>query len=303
LLLVDSDAALSPSNFWIVLVTAIRDLYAAQPKSLELHFTQSIPRDNPQEPAENFLGPHLMESIEARKFSGVYSICQSDAVLDAIRAAGLPSVGFACAAKYHIHMAYLEACQLAVGALASLGCRTVSLYRPSHATSREVFMASLRAHGLVEVPLPDAEPPPMFQNPTTYHRTVEQGYWSAMAAFGPDSDPKQQPEGIVILDDMFSQGYLMALQVLGVRLGRDVQVASHVNAESPTLLAWQEQIVSITFSVLEIASVMHVAMDALVRGMEPTDIWEHATWNLGTGGPFRVAMLSPKVNMPQFTSL
>jgi DNA-binding LacI/PurR family transcriptional regulator len=103
----------------------------------------------------------------------------------------------------------------------------------------------------------------------------------------------------VILDDMFAQGYLSALQRLGIRVGRDLQVASTVNAESPSLLAWDEQIVSVRFSVLEIARVMHTAMDALRQGEEPADSWEQATWNLETGGPFRVAMLIPKVYVPE----
>ena len=67
---------------------------------------------------------------------------------------------------------------------------------------------------------------------------------------------------------------------------------------SPTLLAWQEQILSLKFSVLEIASVMYAAMDALVHGREPADAWEQPTWNLADRGPFRVAMMVPSLSMP-----
>jgi|GEM_PF-2743732 len=299
LLLVDGDSALGPSSFWCILVKALQDLYADHPNGLEIHFTRSMPYPSPGEPAESFLSLRLAEAIRNRKYSGVFSVCQNDAVLNAIREADLPSVGFACAARYQIHMAYLEACQLAISALAALDCKSLGLYKPIHATSREVFMASLRAHGLTEVALPVVDPPPLFRHVAAFHRIAEQGYWSAMAAFGPDSELKQRPEGIVILDDMFAQGYLSALQRLGIRVGRDLQVASTVNAESPSLLAWEEQIVSVRFSVLEIATVMHTAMDALQQGEEPADSWEQATWNLETGGLFRVAMLIPKVYVPE----
>ncbi len=298
LLLIDSDAALSPSPFWTVLVNALRDLYAGTESPLQVHFTQSIEKERSSVSVQDLLGTSLAEAIASRKFSGVYSVCQNDAVLDAIRDADLPSVGFGCAAKYHIHMAYLEACQLGVNALARLGCRTVSLYRPSHTTSREVFLATMRAQGLTEIALPNADPPPLFQHRSPYSRTTEQGYWSAVAAYGPDSNKVDRPDGVIILEDMFALGFLMGLQAMGLQVGRDVKVASHVNVESPILLAWQRQIVSLKFSVVNIASVMHVAMEALRLGTEPTDAWEKATWNLADRGPFRVAMLFPTVTLP-----
>jgi hypothetical protein len=84
---------------------------------------------------------------------------------------------------------------------------------------------------------------------------------------------------------MFHAGFLLVVQRLGAQVGRDRYLAFHVNAESPTLLASEAQIVSLRFRVLEMASVTQTT-NSLRQGIEPADTWEPATRNLETRCPF-----------------
>lgn len=299
LVLANSDIVQSPSGFWEVLLRNIRLRYADAPERIELRYTNSGVFSSHQLEPGRQISDGLLENLRAGAFSGLYLICVSVGLMKLIRECDIPHVGFACPARYDIHMAWLEACQMGVGALAKLGCKRIAQYNPSHAATREVFLAALRTHQISERPVSREEACGAPDTPFGFHTLVQNGFRSAMLAFGPDSNPSNRPDGVISLDDMFTQGYLMGLQVSGVELGGDVQVATQTNYESPSLLAWQDRIVRMEFRVAEIAETMHAALEALIQKQEPSNRWEHATWATGEEGPSRLAMISPQLIMPK----
>jgi len=291
LILVESDTAQSPSSFWEILIHGLRQRYADHPAGLEIQFTKS---GSPTAAVESRIGRGLIEDLRAHRYAGVYAICQSDAVLNLLFDLGICNVGYSCAAKYHVHMAPLEVCQLGVAALAKVGCRQVALYDARDLAARETFVATVRAYGLNECVVSHLDP---WADATNY-ATITRGFIAALSTFGTQTKHANHPDGVVILDDMFAQGFLMGLNRLGIRAGTDVQVASHANAESPTLLGWTDRIIRMEFVVEEVIATMHSALESLIRKEEPSDQWENATWLNAENGPFRVAFVHPRLVYP-----
>ena len=92
----------------------------------------------------------------------------------------------------------------------------------------------------------------------------EQGFALSHKVFGPAS-PEEQPNGIVLSNDLLAHGALTALVKLGVRPGRDVQIATHANVGSPVLLG-HEDILLIENDPEELAAAMFNLLEGLMSG-------------------------------------
>ena len=298
LILVDSDVIQSPSCFWDVLLRGLRDRFAHEPERIEIRYTNSGTNGSRTLDPVRQLGEGFFEKLRARAYSGIYLICVAEELTKIIRNFDIPQVGFACPTRYDIHMAWLEACQMGTYALADLGCKRIAQYNPTHAATREVFLAALRTRGVRERVVPANENFAGAEAAFSFHSVIERGFRSALEAFGPESDPSNRPDGVLSLDDMFTQGYLMGLQTLGVEIGKQVQVATHTNEESWSLRGWSNRVIRMEFRVSEISDTMHAALEALIDGKEPNEKWEHATWLSGDDGPFRLAMINPNLYLP-----
>lgn len=295
---IDPDVAVSPSSFWETLLRAMRDRHADGTPTLDMRFAKSGAQGARALPLDDQLRDGLGDQLRRKEFSGVYAVCQSDDFLEFVRECEIPLVGFACPARHHIVNAHLEAAQMGVAELVRLGCRSIAFYNSAYTSLREVFVATSHALGVEEFPVIDAfEPLSEGRHP---RGNVELGFEAAQKVFGNASGPR--PDGVLSLDDMFTQGYLMGLESLGVRVGVDVKVATMSNAESFALAGWHAHIARLEFSVTEIADLMHSAMKSLLAGEEPSKGWEKAVWlrhrlsyDASSEFPVRVAMIRPKL--------
>lgn len=95
----------------------------------------------------------------------------------------------------------------------------------------------------------------------------EQGYQIAMDVFG--QNRHTAPDGIVILDDLMTDGILAAFQVLGVRLGEDVHVVTHANAGSMIFFNAIPGMMVLEFDPADIVSSMFTLLDMLLSGQTP----------------------------------
>jgi DNA-binding LacI/PurR family transcriptional regulator len=116
---------------------------------------------------------------------------------------------------------------------------------------------------------PEGEPPQTFW---------EQGYQTALAVFGEGSDRALHPDGIVSVSELFSQGAIIGMQRVGVRVGVDVQVASHANRESPILRPWRDEITLLEVDPPVLARMMLTTLEAVISGEEPSEsiLWHAA---------------------------
>jgi DNA-binding LacI/PurR family transcriptional regulator len=102
-----------------------------------------------------------------------------------------------------------------------------------------------------------------------YETAQQQGSRVAAEVFGRPRDT--WPDGIVIGDDMMTAGALRQLQVLGVRPGSDVRIASHANRESSVLFGYDQEITLIEYDPLDFARKLFETAGAIASGDYPGD--------------------------------
>jgi len=87
----------------------------------------------------------------------------------------------------------------------------------------------------------------------------DQGYEMAMRVFQDGRGPR--PDGIIIEDDMIASGVHAALDKLGIAIGRDVQIATHSNAGTPTLYGLRDRIIRMEYDPQDFVRGMLHLMD------------------------------------------
>jgi DNA-binding LacI/PurR family transcriptional regulator len=305
------------SPFWPLLIERIRQQAGSGRLRLSLSLTQGFSDED--ETALEFEDASLFPSwvvadAEAGKLHGALAIGLPHSCARWLEARGVPVVAFAGPADYMVQLNSPAVIALGVAELVRQGCRRIALWRTPHAGAekhrgaerydRAVFSGALAAHGLdpaqdgrVYQQVYENEPSsgPRRTTPTL----VEAGWLTAQNCFGPDADPAGRPDGIVSTDDMLTQGALMALDRLGVAVGRDVRVTTHANLGSPTLLGWQDRLTRIEYDPGEVVSALFDVLAALLRGGEGLDRLPLVqAENLGVPAKEFVWTIQPRVIRP-----
>lgn len=83
------------------------------------------------------------------------------------------------------------------------------------------------------------------------------------------ADRADLPQGLVIADDMLARGVLTALARAGVQVGRDIQVATHVNRGSSALMAFERNLIRAELDPADLARGMIQTLEALMDGKQP----------------------------------
>ena len=284
------------SPFWNILVERVRERARVGNEDLSFHFALPVNTPGPgalppqRSAPEATLPLHegLAAAVRDGRVQGALGIGLSEAAADWLAEHGVPLVSFAGAGRAVVGIDHDGMIPLLVGVLAGQGCRNIELWSPvaSHRPvpasfpadyqhNREAFARALAAAGL---PFDAARH--RYRNnshlaaregavPTVSH--VEQGYDTAFTAFGPGTPPGARPDGIAVLDDMMALGALQALQQLGVRVGRDVRIATHANAGSPALLGWEDRLTCAEVDPGRLVEKMFALLEAMMEGQEPEE--------------------------------
>lgn len=92
----------------------------------------------------------------------------------------------------------------------------------------------------------------------------EQGYLLAREVFeGPAS---ARPDGLIIANDMMTDGALVAFDELGIRIGHDLQVVTHANVGSPILFGRTKNMTVIDHDPTLVAQAMFSTLDKIMAG-------------------------------------
>ena len=259
------------SPFWRLMIDAARERAGTGGEDFSIHFAQLANELS----AETVLHERLREDIARGTVHGVLSIGLPHSVTRWIEGCGVPVVSFAGASNYIIRLQDSEVVTLGVAALAGQGCRAIALWAP-HCAAPEagheaalltVFRDALAAHGLPYLekladPLTgDTEAEMLWP-----HSFTGQGF-AAMTRLAASGEPG--PDGIVSMDDMLTQGLLMARAAGGGAGDRPLRVATQANHGSPTLLGWQRTLTRIEFDPAEIIAAMFDVLESLLRGEAP----------------------------------
>ena len=165
---------------------------------------------------------------------------------------------------------------MATKTLLEQGCTRIGLWRPtSQRQANENIqhaptfagMQSAHTHAHVSfssrfsaiLPLPLTQP----QHVLPFQ---EQGYLLTKQYF---TDPeREKPDGLILDDEMFAHGVLIALQELGLRPGQDIKIAAYSNVDSPILFG-QKHLTIFEFDSMELIQTMFSQLDTLLQGEYP----------------------------------
>ncbi|GCE27681.1 hypothetical protein KDA_31650 [Dictyobacter alpinus] len=101
----------------------------------------------------------------------------------------------------------------------------------------------------------------------------EQGYLLAKEVFGTSNHAR--PDGVVIGDDMMTDGALVALEELGVRIGEELKIVTHANVGSSVLFGRTKRMTVFEYDVQDIVQAMFAMLDILIQGQQPA---QEVTW-------------------------
>ena len=78
------------------------------------------------------------------------------------------------------------------------------------------------------------------------------------------------PDGILSHDDMLTLGLLGAMHEAGVAPGRPIRLATHANADSPTLLGWEGSLIRLEVSPARIVARLFDLLEDAMDGAAPS---------------------------------
>lgn len=276
------------SPFAAMLVDEARRRAAGGNEKFRLFLAESAPRDEASGagPAAS-LPTDLHDAVRERRLSGLVFAGESNPEALAWLQDQLPTVALAVTptAKWRVQIDHAALIRAGVEALAARGCRRIALCIPvgigigriGRARSfpeRDAFLRALQKLGL------DANAALIWRDGRHSGETAEvdvpgnqqQGLTAIAEIFGnraPGSKGANLPDGLVIDDDMMTRGALTALAQRGWLPGRDIQIATHANRGSQTLLGYEETIARLEIDSNEIAAALFEMLECLLAGHTP----------------------------------
>jgi DNA-binding LacI/PurR family transcriptional regulator len=81
----------------------------------------------------------------------------------------------------------------------------------------------------------------------------------------------RKPDGLISTDDMMTRGILAGLRKLGLQVGRDIQLASHVNKGSTVLHGEEGEMIFVEVDPAGIVQQMFAQLETLMAGVMPAE--------------------------------
>lgn len=272
------------SPFWDVLVEQARIRSLVQNEHLSLHFTL------PSGGSQSVLHHALVREVEEGRVQGVVGVGLDRRTARWILDHDIPYTAFASWAPYSVRLHYESLVRQGVQALASLGCRRLAFWQAAWPVydaegnevaewcdRSEVFEAAVADRGLVvdeSLICTNAEVADSKSETVAVESARQQGYRNAVEAF---SRPRSEwPDGIVLSEDMMTEGVLAAMSHTGVRPGIDVQIATHANKGSTNFLGNPPGIIRVEFDPAEVVQRLFELLETLMNRETPTGVRTYA---------------------------
>ena len=254
----------------------------AKTHGLRFSFFLDIPEAQTDE-KRVFVHRDLEETLRGRKLDGILLTWPRGLEHTRwLRSQGVPVVAFDLPSQsgHVVSPDYGEIVKLGVRALHGQGCRRIALlsalgYARPYEDDRRAFAAAAAECGL------EVRPQWMLERPAQelsrsgeYALTnEEQGYQVMDELFRGWGEGEYRgdhfPDGVVCTDDMYTRGALVAARKLGVRTGRDLRIATHINKGSPVLRGYERELTLLEVDLQELIEVMFDMLETLMAGRKP----------------------------------
>lgn len=259
------------SPFWDLLLAHSEKRAAQKSEQFSFHFEAGEPASDsgsaegaPSTWSESSLG----RAVAARQVQGVISVGVGAKMVEWLESQGVPVVAYAGHARCHVSFDDKGGIERGTRSLLESGAQRIELWTPppdeAGAAPTIDLDSHLQAFRRAAKPYSASEGILRHASREDGDTDQEQGFALAHKVFDPAS-PEARPDAIVLSNDLLAHGALTALQKLGVRPGRDVQIATHANAGSPILLG-HEDILLIENDPEELAAAMFNLLEGLMSG-------------------------------------
>jgi DNA-binding LacI/PurR family transcriptional regulator len=218
------------------------------------------------------LSHELPQLFETDRIHAMLTIGFPEKLLPLETTRRLPIVGFAGDTHWTVALNQDKAVKMAVRELAQRGCRHLAFWPMGNQRATDPIFSFYRnaiaAHEIEYVPelvyigseLPSGGIAPSSQ---------DHGYALAKHFFTQRKHKKINFDGLVVADDMVTDGALAALREMNILPGRDIQIATLANSGSPILYRREKQLVMIDFDTHEIVHEMFALLDLIMDGKPP----------------------------------
>ena len=264
------------SPVWDLLVRRSGERALAGGEDFEFHF--ALPGDRP-------LHHNLLEDIQRHRVHGVISVGLQEPASDWIEdnlTSLVPVVSMFHRGRWMVRYDDAAFVEMGVEALQSRGSRRLAFWRGvaphrnlSHqeglfySVAKSSFVKAVAHHGLIFEPNLYCNNRHLIEPPegSTTVTMLEQGFATAASVF--DGPRDSWPDGILIEDDMFARGALVAMQKKGIHPGRDIQIVTHANKGSDVLLGHETDLMLLEYDPDQAVAILFDALEALMRGETP----------------------------------
>jgi DNA-binding LacI/PurR family transcriptional regulator len=219
--------------------------------------------------------PESIESmLQAERVDGALAIGIQSEGKGMLNGGDFPCVTFAGGGAWTVYLDFADFGRVATEALIRQDCKRMGWWAynvASHPLEKmgdvQIFRQLLQEY---RKPLyPELIRIPHVPPSQTSLSLQEQGYLLAREVFeGPIS---ARPDGLVISNDMMTDGALVAFDELGICIGRDIQVVTHANAGSPILFGRTKHMTVIEYDPALLAQAMFSMLDTLMAGQQPEE--------------------------------
>jgi DNA-binding LacI/PurR family transcriptional regulator len=203
--------------------------------------------------------------IASGNLDGVICVHPDRPLQDLLKPLAIPVVGYAFGPEtgYGISYDHKQMFLLAAGQLIEQGCRRIMLM-PSRGvhwkTYDELVTMCAQWDPRIELYSPDWREG-LIGLPRIHQ---DLGHQVAREIFG--ARHAAPPDGLIVMDDMITDGIMKALCDLNVRAGRDVRIATQGNAGSPILRCWEDRLTIIESDPARLVESMFETLDAILAG-------------------------------------
>jgi DNA-binding LacI/PurR family transcriptional regulator len=230
-----------------------------------------------------FVHRDLEESLRGRMLDGLLLTWpRSTEHTRWLRSQGIPVVAFDLPFRpgHVVSADHGEIVKQGVRALCEQGCRRIALlsslgYARPYEDDRQAFAAAMAECGL------EVRPQWMLERPGQelsrfgeYALTnEEQGYQLMNELFRGWGEngcrAEDYPDGVVFIDDMYTRGALVAAWKLGVRIGRNLRIATHLNKGSSALRGYEQELTLLEVDLQKLIEAMFDMLESLMAGERP----------------------------------
>lgn len=222
----------------------------------------------------------LADAIQTRRLNGIIFVGeQNPQAARWLEERNLPLVALAYTplAKWRVSLDHAETTRLGVKSLAAQGVKRIALVVPLGSgigrgddakpfPELDAFKSALKKAGLEFDASLVWHHDELRRDFSTQETNQEQGFHAANELF---ADAKKRPDGVVILDDMMTRGFLVALSKLSLRPKIDVKIATHTNKGSTTLHGYEDDLIFIEVDPAQIVATLFSMLEILMNDGTP----------------------------------